>query len=122
MIASSVAIQNLVKDQRYILQKGVKPQTSVFTQNTLIANRPTPDTHNVWIENAYLGKGWHYTSNHIVTGIPQNNWTVCLPEGVCLDMVPIGEKAFAVRPYGFDDAFRGDVTQDTTHFMGRPIP
>ena len=122
MIASSVAIQNLVKDQRYILQKGVKPQTSVFTQNTLIANRPTPDTHNVWIENAYLGKGWHYTSNHIVTGIPQNDWTVCLPEGVCLDMVPIGEKAFAVRPYGFDDAFRGDVTQDTTRFMGRSMP
>ena len=122
MIASSVAIQNLVKDQRYILQKGVKPQTSVFTQNTLIANRPTPDTHNVWIENAYLGKGWHYTSNHIVTGIPQNDWTVYLPEGVCLDMVPIGEKAFAVRPYGFDDAFRGDVTQDTTRFMGRPMP
>lgn len=30
MIASSVAIQNLVKDQRYILQKGVKPQTSVL--------------------------------------------------------------------------------------------
>ena len=52
MITSSVAIQNLVKDQRYILQKGVKPQSSVFTQNTLIANRPTLQTQQVWIENA----------------------------------------------------------------------
>lgn len=50
MIASSVAIQNLVKDQRYILQRGIKPQTSVFTQNTLLVNRPTPATRNVWIE------------------------------------------------------------------------
>lgn len=121
MIASSVAIQNLVKDQRYILQKGIKPQTSVFTQNALIANHPTPDTHNVWIENAYLGKGWHYTSNNIVTGVPQNNWTIYLPKGVCVDIVPIGEKAFAVRPYGFNDAFRGDTTQATTLFMERPL-
>lgn len=121
MITSSVAIQNLVKDQRLILQKGVKPQSSVFTQNTLITNRPTPDTHNVWIENAYLGEGWHYTSNNIITGIPQNDWQVTLAEGICLDMVPVGEKAYAVRPYGFDDAFRGDITLPTTLFMGKPV-
>lgn len=121
MIASSVAIQNLVKDQRLILQKGVKPQSSVFTQNTLITNRPTPDTHNVWIENSYLGKGWHYTSNNIITGIPENDWRVDLAEGICLDMVPVGEKAYAVRPYGFDDAFRGDISLPSTLFMGKPV-
>ena len=121
MINSSVAIQNLVKDQRYILQRGVKPQTSVFTQNTLLANRPTPETQNVWIENAYLPQGWHYTSHHIITGIPQNNWNVKLRENVCVDMVPVGEKAYALRPYGFFDAFRGDVTKRTTLYLDMPV-
>lgn len=121
MINSSVAIQNLVKDQRYILQRGVKPQTSVFTQNTLLANRPTPETCNVWIENSYLPQGWKYSSHHILTGIPQNQWNVSLRDNVCVDIVPIGEDAYALRPYGFFDAFRGDVTRQTTQYLDLPV-
>lgn len=121
MIRSTVEIQNLVKDQRYILQKGVKPQTSVFTQNTLLQARPTLTTHNVWIENAYLGNKWQYSSKNIITGIPRNDWQVTLSEGQCLDVVPIGEDAYAVRAYGFDDAFRGCVADEHTYFMGRPF-
>lgn len=119
MIASSVAIQNLVKDQRFIIQKGVKPQTSVFTQNAKIANLPTLDTENVWIENSYLPKGFHYTKRNVVTGIPEGDWRVNLAEGQCLDMVPVGgEGAWAVRAYGFDDAMRGDVTDVSTKYLG----
>lgn len=121
MITSSVAIQNLVKDQRYILKRGIKPQTSVFTQNTLLANRPTPETTDMWMENACLGKGWHYHHHHIITGIPQNDWEVELPPYVCVDMVPVGETDFALRPYGFGDAFRGDVALDGTLFLGQPV-
>lgn len=121
MINSSVAIQNLVKDQRYILQKGIKPQTSVFTQNTLISNRPTPETNHVWIENSYLTPGWHYTHHNIITGIPDNQWNITLDAHICLDMVPIEENQYAIRPYGFNDAFRGDVTSEKTLYMGRPI-
>ena len=121
MINSTVYIQNLVKDQRYILQKGIKPQTSVFTQNTVIANRPTLSTKNVWIENAYLGKGWHYASNNIITGIPNNNWQVTLADGQCIDMVPVGDAGFAVRVYGFDDAFRGALNDEHTLYMGQPV-
>ncbi len=121
MITSSVAIQNLVKDQRYILQKGVKPQSSVFTQNTLIANRPTLQTQQVWIENAYVTEGWHYSCRNIITGIPRNKWNIQLTEGQCIDMVPIAQHDYAVRPYGFDDAFRGDVTQSSTSYLGQPI-
>ena len=121
MIRSSVAIQNLVKDQRFILQRGVKPQTSVFTQNCVLANRPTERTTSVWVENAYLTQGWHLTDHHILTGIPQNDWQVTLAPGICLDMVPVGETGYALRPYGFDDAFRGDVTSEATQFLGRPV-
>lgn len=121
MISSSVAIQNLVKDQRFIIQKGVKQQSSVFTQNTLIANPPTPDNTFVWVENALLGKGWHYASHNIITGIPENNWEVELADGVCVDIVHIGEEAYVLRPYGYTDAFRGDLHDGTTQYLGQPV-
>lgn len=121
MIASSVAIQNLVKDQRFILQRGVKPQTSVFTQNTELMSRPTLQTQQVWIENAYVTKGWHYTNRNIITGIPNNNWQITLADGQCVDMVPIGQHEWAVRPYGFDDAFRGQLDDDATLYLGKPF-
>lgn len=121
MIESSVAIQNLVKDQRYILQKGVKLQTSVFTQNSLIANRPTLETKSVWVENACLTEGWQLSNHHIITGIPENNWHITLAPNVCVDMVPVGEKAYALRPYGYYDAFRGAVTDPHTSYIGQPV-
>jgi len=121
MIDSTVAIQNLVKDQRRILQRDIKPQTSVFTQNALIANRPTDAMANLWIENAYLPAGWHCTSENIVTGVPENDWEITLEAGQCVDIVSIGDAAWAVRPYGFDDAFRGDITSADTIYIGQPI-
>ena len=36
LITSSLAIQNLVKDQRYILKRGIKRQPAVFTQNCFV--------------------------------------------------------------------------------------
>lgn len=121
LLTSSEAIQNLVKDQRYIIQKGVKRQSTVFTQNAIIVNRPDKTNEYVWVENAYLTEGWHYTTRNIFTGIPYNEWKVNVPEGICIDMVPIGEKAFALRPYGYNDPFRGDVSSEKTIYLGKPV-
>ena len=121
MIASSVAIQNLVRDQRYILQRHMKLQTSVFTQNSLIANLPTDRNSHIWIENSNLGKGWRYSHHHIVTGVPGNDWEVDLQPGQCVDVVPIGESAYALRPYGFSDAFKGAAADPATQLLGQPL-
>lgn len=121
MVSSSVAIQNLVKDQRYIIQKGIKRQSSVFTQNAVIANRPTLHNTSVWIENSFLGKGWHLSSRNIVTGVPENSWQVALKSGICVDVVPVGETGYALRPYGYTDAFRGAVSDEATHFLEQPV-
>lgn len=32
-----------------------------------------------------------------------------LPEGVCVDIVPVGEQGYAVRVYHIDDKFAGDL-------------
>lgn len=121
MISSSVSIQNLVKDQRFIIQKGVKHQSSVFTQNSVIANRPDGSNEFVWVENSALGTGWRYSSHNIITGIPENNWTVKLADGICVDIEPVGETSYVLRPYGYNDAFRGDINNPHTTFLNAPL-
>lgn len=121
MISSSVAIQNLVKDQRFIIQKGVKHQSSVFTQNAVIANRPDESNEFVWVENSALGTGWRYSSHNIITGVPENNWTIELADGICVDIEPVGETAYVLRPYGYNDAFRGDTGNPHTTFLNAPL-
>ncbi|MBQ0165421.1 MAG: bifunctional fucokinase/L-fucose-1-P-guanylyltransferase [Bacteroidales bacterium] len=119
LLSSTLAIQNLVKDQRQILQRHVKRHPSLFTQNCKVANALTSENENLWIENAVLGEGWHLTRRNVITGVPANDWQVTVPEGVCIDIVPIGESQWAVRPYGWSDPFRGDVCDKDTRYLGQ---
>lgn len=121
IISSMLAIQNLVNDQRLIMHHSLKPQPSIFIQNSSIAKKPTARNTNIWIENSCIGPRWSYSHNNIITGVPENDWTVKLKEGQCADIVPIGDKGYAVRPYGFNDKFRGNITQADTKYMGRPF-
>lgn len=126
LLSSTLAIQNLVYDQRAIMHLGVKPHPSIFIQNAHKGIGLTPDNQNLWIENSWVGDGWTLTKNHIITGVPENNWHVNLPEGQCVDVVPVGESAYALRPYGFNDTFSGELqfekkfpVTDDVELMGR---
>lgn len=122
MISSTTALQNLVLDQRRIIQKGVKIQPSVFVQNSIIKN-PFSELHaNIWVENSYLPESFHLTYNNVVTGVPENTWSITLQPNQCVDVEAYGDSAYILRPYGFRDAFRGDITLDSTLFLGVPMP
>ena len=121
LLSSTTALMNLVKDQRYIMQRSIKQQPSIFTQNAIIRSSLYLNTPDVWIENSFIPESWTIEQRHIVTGVPKNNWTIHLNEGQCIDIVPIGEKQYALRPYGFNDTFRGDLEEEDTLFMGKPI-
>ena len=56
----------------------------------------------------------------MLTGVPQNDWTLALQAGTCLDFSPIGECGYAIRPYGMDDPFRGALGDSATLWMGKP--
>ena len=120
LISSTVAIQNRVFDQRAIMHHGTKPHPSLFIQNAASAVPLTPDNQNIWIENACIGPRWTLRRNHVITGIPVNDWQIDLPEGVCVDIVPIGERGYALRPYGYNDAFRGCMADASTTYLDRP--
>ena len=111
MITSTMKLQNVVSDQRLIMHNDRKPHPSIFVQNALMDITFSAENTNIWIENSHIAKGWHLTSDHIVTGVPHNQWQVSLQPGQCLDIVPVGEDEYVVRCYHIDDRFDGAEQQ-----------
>ena len=111
MISSTLRIQNLVNDQREIMHHGRKPHPSIFVQNAICNFRFTEENTNLWIENSYVGEGWTLTHDNIITGVPENDWKLNLAPGECIDVVPIGDKEYAIRCYHIDDRFAGAEQQ-----------
>ncbi len=121
LVSSMMAIQNRVNDQRRIMHNSVKPHPSMFTQNTEMWIRLTEENQCLWVENSCISEHWTLSHHHVITGVPENDWRIELRPGQCVDLVPIGESQWAVRPYGYDDLFRGDLTHDDTCFLGMPF-
>ncbi len=121
ILSSTLAIQNIVNDQREIMHNSRKPHPSMFIQNSDVHIKITDRNENLWIENSVIGENWILSKENVITGVPQNDWHLALNDGQCIDIVPIGEKHFVVRPYGYNDKFRGDITDGITEFLGIPF-
>ena len=103
MITSTLRLQNLVNDQRQIMHLDRKPHPSIFVQNAITEIPLSEENTNVWIENSYIGKRWHLTHDHVITGVPENDWDISLEPGECIDVVPVGESDYEVRRYRIDE-------------------
>ena len=103
MISSTLRLQNLVNDQRQIMHLDRKPHPSIFVQNAITEIPLTEENTNVWIENSYIGKHWHLTHDHVITGVPENDWDISLEPGECIDVVPVGDSDYEVRRYRIDE-------------------
>ena len=121
LISSTLNIQNLVIDQREIMHHKVKPHPAMFTQNAEVDYPLSAENSDLWIENSCVRRGWTLRRQTIVTGVPMNDWQLDVPSGVCVDVVPMGEKGYVARPYGFHDAFRGDLSKEDTLYPGMPF-
>lgn len=121
LISSTVKVQNLVLDQREIMQKGLKPNPSIFVQNSHVEYVFDSENKNIWIENCWISGTWTFTEDNIVTGVPKNNWTLFLNKGICVDVVPVGENSYSVRPYHISDKFKGQIKDINTTFLGVPF-
>ncbi len=119
LLSSTVTLQNKVYDQRQIMHRKVKPNPAIFVQNAEVHVPLSAKNDNLWIENSYIASSWTLGARQIITGVPCNDWTLTLPDGVCIDIVPLGAKRWAVRPYGFDDVFKGDCREAGTCYQGK---
>ena len=121
IVSSTLAIQNLVNDQREIMHHSLKPHPSMFLQNSQVAVKIREDNQQLWVENSCVGAQWQLANHHIITGVPTNDWSVHLTSGQCVDIVPIGENGYVVRPYGFNDMFRGPIADTSVCYLGQPF-
>lgn len=111
LLSSTLAIQNLVNDQRLIMHHSRKPHPCIFIQNSITKKAVDSSNEEVWIENSYISEGWNISQKNIITGVPKNNWNITLAPGQCIDIVPMGETQYVVRPYSFNDRFAGEEQQ-----------
>ncbi len=121
LISSTLAIQNIVYDQREINIRGVQPHPAIFLQNAKVEQPLTAENYETWIENSYVGSDWKLSNRSVITGVPKNSWTIRVPESVCIDVTPVGDAEYVIRPYGYRDPFRGEMSSADTMFMGQPV-
>jgi len=108
LIQSVSALQNLVMDQTKLGLVSTKPHPDQHTQNATVEVTLRAENHGLWIENSHIPATWQLSCNHVLTGVPENNWTLKLEPGACLDFVPVGNNQICVRHYNIDDSFAGD--------------
>ncbi len=120
IIESSYALQNKVMDQTRLGAVPSLGQPRQFVLNSVFDARRSEANEQLWIENSHIPESWKLTRRHVITGVPENDWKLGLTDGQCLDAVPLGGTGFAIRFYGFDDAFRGPLGSERTAWMGRP--
>ncbi|MDR0537818.1 MAG: bifunctional fucokinase/L-fucose-1-P-guanylyltransferase [Tannerellaceae bacterium] len=121
LIRSTLMIQNQIHDQRAIMHHSVKPHPAMFVQNATVDVPLLSANNDLWIENSHIGKRWHLSNNHILTGIPHNDWQLTLPPCTCIDIVPINSSVRVARPYGINDCFKGAVSDPQTIYLNRPL-
>ena len=103
MISSTLALQNLVSDQRQIMHLDRKPHPNIFVQNAVTEVTFTEENTNIWIENSHVPKSWQLSRDNVITGVPRNDWDITLAPGECIDVVPVGDSDYEVRRYRIDE-------------------
>lgn len=74
----------------------------------------------LWVENSSIPRSWHLAHDHVLVGVPANDWPLQLEPGICLDFTPVGETDCCLRYCGMDDAFRGALHAPETLWLGCP--
>jgi len=121
LLRSTSLLHNRVMDQREIWHKKIKPNPDIFVQNSKTNISFDGSNSSIWIENSDIHDGWRLHDHHIITGVPENKWKIELKAGICLDFVPVEKNKLCIRPYGFDDTFRGKATDGSTRWLNRPM-
>lgn len=97
-------------------------KNNVFVQNSVVEAAISEQNKDIWIENSFIGKSWKLSEKNIITGVPENDWDIVLNSGDCIDIVPVGDKSFAARPYGFDEPFKYVCAGDDDPFKTAAFP
>ncbi len=121
LIDATFRIQNRVPDQRSVLQKGIKRHPDIFIMNSSYDGEFGNEHGNIWIENSHISSGWNFSNDHVFTGIPVNKWQLNIPRGTCIDIIPVDNEKWCIRPYGMEDTFIGVAGEGSASWLNRPL-
>jgi len=115
LIESVAALHNVVVDQTRwgTATATLQPDMHLLNCNYQAARSGSHTT--IWVENSHIPASWTVAREHLLTGVPENDWELELEPGICLDFLPIDADELCLRFYGMDDPFRGEV------WLGRPL-
>ncbi|MEA2069014.1 MAG: bifunctional fucokinase/fucose-1-phosphate guanylyltransferase, partial [Verrucomicrobiota bacterium] len=121
MMQALYELQNVEADQTKLGAVPTLAQPRQFVQNAVFqAPLRREENHSLWVENSYVPASWKIAAENILTGVPENDWSLELEDGVCLDFVPL-EEGLCLRAYGYSDAFRGVLGDPATRWINRPL-
>jgi galactokinase/mevalonate kinase-like predicted kinase len=121
MIDTIAALQNLELDETKLGLMGAKRHPDQYLQNARFAYPlRLEQNHTLWVENSTVPATWLLGCDHVLSGVPENDWDLNLESGVCLDFVPVGERDYCCRFYGLKDPFQGPMGKAATCWLGRP--
>ena len=116
--------QSLISSTLWLAQYGLS-RTDQFDKNqsnfrviqySNIEKKLSSQNKQLWIDNSSINSNWTLNSNHVITSIPENKWSLSLKSGICLDCSYVSDNSFALRFYGFNDMFKGELNSDSTKF------
>lgn len=120
LLASVGQLQHPARDQRSFGHATMDPPSSVVAQVSDVRCPTGPEMRHVWIDSSCLAADWRLSQRHILTGVPENDWSLDLPPGACIDFQPLTDGTVCVRCYGFDDEFRGAMNDERTSWLYGP--
>ena len=102
------------ENEQHQIKKDIYIQHSDF--NAIIDDHP----EQIWVDNSYVASGWSIHKRSVITGVPENDWKLDIPEGTCLDFIPVNGEEICFRFYGIGDAFKGGLTDPETQWLNQP--
>ncbi len=120
LLASVRHLQEPAFEQRSFGHASFDPPFLPVIQHSSVQARIRAHNRHIWIDNSILPESWTLSERHVLTGIPDNTWSLSLSPGCCLDVSPLGDDRACIRAYGFDDTFKGPISDPNTHWFERP--
>ena len=118
LVESMYALQNISPDQSQLGAYNSLAQPKQIIQDSFFgAPRRRQGNEGLWVERSYIPETWTLGRRNMLTGVPKNDWSLTLRDGVCLDFVPVGKNEIAIRPYGYSDRFRGALSDESTQWL-----
>jgi galactokinase/mevalonate kinase-like predicted kinase len=122
MIESISQLQNLELDETKLGLMGGKRHPDQYLQNSHFEYPlRREENHTLWVENSHIPASWKLAFDHVLTGVPYNQWDLRLEAGVCLDFVPIEEDLWCIRSYAINDTFQGTSGDAQTLWLDRSM-